>query len=175
VTAAGTLRCPSCAQSGFKVKFSQSGLVITDNSVITIDFDAGQSFGHQAGNSGQWIMHPVLRATATTVQLGRITGNVTLATGVTIPTCGTQANTVAAFKPLAIMGPDTLSGTTDATGIYNIANAVPGTYTVGFAQDITFTNGDSLTFAATATPASVTVAQGDSAKSNFQITAATCH
>jgi hypothetical protein len=73
------------------------------------------------------------------------------------------------------MGPDTLSGTTDATGIYNIANAVPGTYTVGFAQDITFTNGDSLTFAATATPASVTVAQGDSAKSNFQITAATCH
>jgi hypothetical protein len=175
VTSAGTLRCPSCAQSGFKVKFSQSGLVIADNSVVTIDFDAGQSFGHQAGNSGQWIMHPVLRATATTVRLGRITGNVALATGVTIPACGAQTNNRTAFKPLAIMGTDTLSGVTDTAGIYNIANVVPGTYTMGYVRDITFTNGDSLTFTAAPTPTSVTVAQGDSAKSDFQITAATCH
>lgn len=175
VTAAGTLKCPSCSQSGYKVKFSQSGLVITDNSVVTIDFDAGQSFGHEAGKSGQWIMHPVLRATATTIRLGRITGNVTLGTGVTIPACGAQTNTRVAFKPLAIMGTDTISGVTDTAGVYNIANALPGTYTLGYVKDVTFTNGDSLTFTAAATPASVTVAQADSAKSNFQITAATCH
>ena len=175
VTADGTLRCPSCAQSGFKVKFSQGGLVISDNSIITIDFDAGQSFGHQAGNSGQWIMKPGLRATATTVQLGRITGNVALATGVTIPACGATTNTVSVFKPLAIMGTDTLSGATTEAGVYTVANAIPGTYTLGYAKDITFTNGDSLTFTAAATPATVNVVQNDSVKSNFQITAVTCH
>ena len=174
VTADGTLRCPSCASSGYKVKFSQGGLVIADNSIITIDFDAGQSFGHQAGNSGQWIMKPVLRATSTTVRLGRITGNVALATGVTIPACGATTNTVSVFKPLAVMGTDTLSGTTTEAGVFNIT-AAPGTYTAGFVKDITFTNGDSLTFTATATPATVTVLQADSVKTNYQITAATCH
>ncbi len=175
VTADGTLRCPSCAQSGFKVKFSQGGLVINETSVVTIDFDAGQSFGHQAGNSGQWIMRPVLRATATNIDFGRITGNVALATGVTIPACGAQTNTRAAFRPLAVIGTDTLSGLTDTLGVFNIAGALPGTYTLGFVKDITFTNGDSLTFTAAATPATVTLAEGDSVKSNYQITAATCH
>jgi hypothetical protein len=175
VDADGVLRCPSCAQSGFKVKFSNGGLVINNTSVVTIDFDAGQSFGHQAGNSGQWIMRPVLRATATNVDFGRITGNVALATGVTVPACGGQANSVAVFQPLAVLGTDTLSGITDALGVYNIAGALPGTYTLGFVQHVTFTNGDSLTFAAAPTPATVTLAEGDSVKSNYQITAATCH
>lgn len=175
VTANGTLRCPSCASSGFKVKFNQGGLVINETSAVVIDFDAGQSFGHQAGNSGQWIMHPVLRATATNIDFGRITGNVALATGVTIPACGATTNTVAVFKPLAVIGTDTLSGTTNTQGVYNVAGALPGTYTLSYAKDITFTNGDSLTFAAAATPATVTLAEGDSVKSNFQITAVTCH
>jgi hypothetical protein len=175
VTAAGTLKCPSCSQSGYKVKFSQGGLVINNTSVVTIDFDAGQSFGHEAGNSGQWIMHPVLHATATNIDFGRITGTVTTATGVTIPVCGTVTNTRSAFKPLAIMGTDTLSGATDSLGVYNIAGALPGNYTLGYVKDVTFTNGDSLTFTAAATPATVTLPEGDSVKSNYQITAATCH
>lgn len=175
VTSSGTLKCPSCSQSGFKVKFSNGGLVINETSMVTIDFDAGQSFGHEAGKSGQWIMRPVLRATSTNIDFGRITGNVALATGITVPACGGQNNTVAAFKPLAVLGTDTLSGFTDSLGVYNIAGALPGTYTMGFAKDVTFTNGDSLTFAAAATPATVTLAEGDSIKSNYQITAATCH
>jgi hypothetical protein len=173
-TAAGELKCPSCSSSGFKVKFT-GGLTVTENSTITLDFDAAQSFGHEAGSSGKWVMHPVLRATATTVRFGRITGNVALATGITMPTCGGAATDLTAFKPLAIMGTDSLTGATTAAGVYDIANALPGTYNLTYVKDITYTNGDSLTFTAAATPASVTVAQADSAKANYQITAAACH
>jgi hypothetical protein len=148
---------------------------MANNAIITIDFDAAQTFGHEAGKSGQWIMHPVLFATTQTIRLGRITGNVTLAQGVTLPACGGGATKLSVFKPLAIATPDTLSGVTDTLGVYNIANVVPKAYTLSFAKDITYTNGDSLTFTAAATPASVTVAQGDSAKSNYQISAVSCH
>jgi hypothetical protein len=175
ITAVGELKCPSCSQSGFKVKFGPGGLVVDNNSIIVIDFSAAQSFGHEAGKSGKWIMHPVLRGTATNIPFGRITGNVTLATNVTIPTCGGQANTFAAFKPTAATATDTLVGVTDAAGLYQITSVPPATYTLGHVADITFTNGDSLTFAAAATPASVTVQPGDSAKANYVISAATCH
>ena len=175
VTAAGELKCPSCSTSGYKVKFTGGGLNINGTSTVTIDFDAGQSFGHEAGNSGKWVMRPVLRATATNVAFGRITGNVALATGVTIPQCGGATNTLAVFKPIAVMGTDTLSATTDSVGLYKITTITPGTYTLGFNKDITFTNGDSLTFTAAPSVATVTVAAGDSAKANYSITAATCH
>ena len=175
VTRAGTLQCPSCSSSGFKVKFTGAGLVVNGTSTVTIDFDAGQSFGHEAGNSGRWILKPVLRASATSVSLARIRGNVALAAGLVIPSCGGQTNTLKAFKPLAIAAADTIAGATDTAGVYKITGVPAGTYAVSFAKDVTFTNGDSLTFAATATPGSVTVAAGDSATANYQVTAATCH
>ena len=175
VTADGVLKCPSCAQSGYKVKFSSGGLNINGTSIVTVDFDAGQSFGHEAGNSGMWVMRPVLRATATNIPFGRITGNVALATGVTLPACGGQSNSLAVFKPLAVLGSDTLSGVTDSLGVYNVSNVIPGTYTLGFVKDITYTNGDSLTIAATPSVATLAVVSGDSAKANYQVTAATCH
>ena len=175
ITATGTLKCPSCSSSGYKVKFTNGGLVISANSSIVIDFDAGQSFGHEAGKSGQWIMKPVLRATAKTVAFAKISGTVSLATAITIPTCGGQSNGLRSFKPFARLNTDTLSAVVDSTGAYRVSNVTPGTYTMGYAKDVTFTNGDSLTFAAAATPATVTVAAADSAKANYQITAATCH
>jgi hypothetical protein len=174
-TSAGTLKCPSCAQSGFKVKFSNGGLTVGNNTTVTIDFDVAQSFGHEAGASGQWILHPVLKAMTTTVATGRITGNVTLATGVTVPTCGGQANTITLFKPTAILAGDTVSGTTTAAGVYNIASVPVGTYTLNNLRDVTYTNGDSLTFTATPSVATVTVAQGDSARANYTVSAAVCH
>lgn len=174
-TVSGTLKCPSCSSSGYKVKFSSGGLNIQGNSTIVLDFDAGGSFGHEAGQSGQWIMHPVLRATATTIRFANISGNVGLATGVTIPACGGQANTLTSFKPRAIAAPDTLTGSVDVAGAYKISGVLPGTYAVSFAKDVTFTNGDSLTFTATPSVSSVTVAQGDSAKANYSVTAVSCH
>ena len=174
-TSSGTLKCPSCSSSGFKVFFTNGGLNIQGNSTVVLDFDAHQSFGHEAGKSGQWIMRPVLRASATTVRLGTIKGNVALAAGLTPPTCGGAATTVAQFIPVAVTGTDTLTGTTNATGEYRIGAVAPGTYTLGFARELTFTNGDSLTVAATPSVASVSVAQGDSATANYTINTLTCH
>ena len=176
VEADGVLKCPSCSQSGYKVFFNTTGgLVVADNSVIVLDFDAGRSFGHEAGASGMWIMHPVLRATANTIALGHITGNVTLAQNVTIPMCGGQANDLTAFLPRAATATDTIVGVTDALGEYNISHVFPATYTLGHVADVTFMNGDSLTFAAAATPNVVTVMPGDTAHANYEISAATCH
>jgi hypothetical protein len=173
-TAAGELKCPSCAQSGFKVKFVDGGLVVGANSVVTVDFDAAQSFGHEAGNTGKWVMHPTLKASGKSVAVGTISGNVTLATGITVPTCGGAANTLAAFKPLAVAGADTLTGTTEATGAFKVSNVFANTYTLSSIDKLSFTNGDSLMFVSAATPPTVIVASGATATANYQITAATC-
>jgi hypothetical protein len=64
VSSPGVLRMPSFGTSGLKVKLPGNVLVVDDDDhVIVVDFDASQSFGHAAGNSGQWVMHPVIRAT----------------------------------------------------------------------------------------------------------------
>ena len=175
VTSSGTLKCPSCSQSGYKVIFNTGGLTISGNSTVVLDFDAHQSFAHEAGKSGQWIMRPVLHASATTVKLGAIVGNVALASGVTLPTCGGAATTVSQFVPLAIMNGDTAAGTTTSTGAYRISAVFPGSYNLTYAKELTFTNGDSLTVTATPSVSSVNVAQGDSASANYSVTAATCH
>lgn len=175
VTAAGTLRCPSCSQSGFKVKFLGDGLRVEDNSVVLIDFDVAQSFGHQAGQSGQWIMRPVLRATTNTIMLGTIDGTVALDDGVTLPaTCGGTTGAITQFRPFAVMGEDTITGVVDEAGAYSITGLMPGTYTLGHWAELSFTDGATLTFAAAATPASVTVPEGDVVESNFVVTSATC-
>jgi len=58
----GTLMCPSCSQSGFKV--TMAGGIVLDGTprTLVVDFDVGESFGHEAGQSGKWVMHPSLKA-----------------------------------------------------------------------------------------------------------------
>lgn len=58
----GELKCPSCGQSGLKVSFP--GAIVLEGSAqtLTVDFDVAESFGHEAGQSGKWIMHPSLKA-----------------------------------------------------------------------------------------------------------------
>lgn len=174
VAADGELRVPSGCQSGFKVKLPGGAVSLeNDAEVLSVDFDVSQSFGHQAGNSGAWVMHPVM--TATDIEFtGGITGTVTTAAAVTLPACGGAATTVQTFAPLAIAGADSISGVVAANGTYSIAVA-PGTYTMSYAPIYTFTNGDSLTVAATATPATAAVASGGSTTVNYSITSATCH
>lgn len=62
---AGSLQMPSLAQSGLKVNLPDGVVVINEDESITlvIDFDVLQSFGQEAGGSGQWVMTPVLNAT----------------------------------------------------------------------------------------------------------------
>jgi len=180
VEADGELKCPSCSQSGFKVKFLDGGLEVDDDdeTTVIIDFDVAQSFGHEAGKSGKWIMHPVLRATTRSVQFARITGNVTLAQGVVLPACGegTTAIALTQFVPSALLGTDRFLGTvTGATdGAFSIGMLLPGAYTLGGTSAITFSNGDKLTFVTTAAPASVTLTAGQTQTVNYVITSATC-
>lgn len=61
-TVAGPLRMPSYGQSGLKV-ILPDGFTVGSDSVLVVDFDVSQSFGHEAGGSGAWVMHPVVKAT----------------------------------------------------------------------------------------------------------------
>ena len=57
-TATGTLRAPSYAQSGLKVKMADGALELTGpTKIVLVDFDVTQSFGHEANG---WVMHPVV-------------------------------------------------------------------------------------------------------------------
>lgn len=63
VTNPGQLQMPSFGSSGLKVKLPGNVLLVDDDDhVVLVDFDASQSFGQVAGNSGQWVMHPVIKA-----------------------------------------------------------------------------------------------------------------
>jgi hypothetical protein len=176
VTPTGTLKCPSCAQSGLKVKLPGGSIDLAEETrIMLVDFDASESFGHEAGNSGQWVMHPVLHATDF-VTAGAISGTVALAQGVVLPaTCGGGAVKLSQFQPKAILGSDTVAtGAVDSTGAYRIGYLAPGTYTLGQAPALAFANGDSLIFASAATPPSVTVTSGTTAHADYAITSAAC-
>lgn len=54
------LKVPSGQQTGYKINF-QTELESEDDLDVTIDFDAEKSV-HQAGNSGKYILRPVLKA-----------------------------------------------------------------------------------------------------------------
>lgn len=175
VVADGVLRCPSCSSSGFKVKLMDGGLDVQDNARVTIDFDVNQSFGHLAGQSGAWIMHPVLRATSTTTLLATIEGTVTLADGAVLPaTCGGLATSVAQFRPMFTLGSDSFTATPDAEGAYRIGHLMPGGYTAG-SEVISFANyQEKLTFTATPSVAAPTLEAGQTHTVDFTVTGATC-
>jgi len=171
VNATGTLQCPSCAQSGLKVTLPGGSLRLDEGStVVVVDFDASQSFGHQAGNSGKWVMHPVLHATRFESSAG-IHGRVGLAAGVELPTCGGAPVALTQLVPTATSGEVTKSGSVASDGTYRIDFVAPGTYTMGMAP-IGFENADSL-FVVT-TPGPLTVSSGTNATFDYQVTAATC-
>ena len=80
----GALQMPSLGQSGLKVNLPAGFRVAGDQNIVLVDFDVAQSFGHQAGNSGKWVMHPVIHATEIAVT-GGIDVSVTLADSVELP------------------------------------------------------------------------------------------
>ncbi|HEX6373651.1 MAG TPA: DUF4382 domain-containing protein [Longimicrobium sp.] len=174
VTADGTLQIPSGCSSGFKIKFQGDEPVElgSESTIMTVDFDVSQSFGHQAGNSGRWIMHPVLHATAVGFA-GGIGGAVSVAQGLTLPTCGGAPVAVTAFVPQATAGTTTYTSAVGTDGRYRITVA-PGTYTMTYAPALSFANGDSLMVTAAPSAPSATVASGATATVDYSITAATC-
>ena len=174
VTSDGQLQIPSGCSSGFKIKFKGDEPVEleSESTIMTVDFDVSQSFGHQAGNSGRWIMHPVLHATAVGFA-GGIGGTVAVAQGVTLPTCGGSPVAVTAFVPQAVAAADTFTSAVATDGRYKVTVA-PGTYTMTYAPALSYANGDSLMVTAAPSAATATVASGATATVDYSITAATC-
>lgn len=59
----GNLQTPSFDTSGLKINLPGGALEVDgDAHILLLDFDVSESFGQQAGNSGMWVMNPVIRA-----------------------------------------------------------------------------------------------------------------
>jgi len=94
----GELQMPSLGSSGLKVQFDdQADLAITGDQDLLVDFDVAQSFGHQAGNSGKWVMHPVVKGARASLA-ATVVATMRLGSAVTLPSVGGQVVTLAAFK-----------------------------------------------------------------------------
>ena len=124
----GDLQMPSLGQSGLKVSFPATELEIDEDQDLLVDFNVSESFGHQAGNSGKWVMHPVIKgaqfSTAATVLV-----TLKLNTGVTLPVPPAGAVTLAAFK--ATLNGETVAFTDpdgDGTFEARFRFLLPGTY-----------------------------------------------
>ena len=97
-TVFGDLQMPSLGQSGLKVQIDNGeDLEITEDQDILVDFDVSQSFGQAAGQSGKWVMHPVIKG-AVISEAASFTATLGLAQGVTLPTVGGNAVTLGHFK-----------------------------------------------------------------------------
>ncbi|UCC26505.1 MAG: DUF4382 domain-containing protein [Gemmatimonadales bacterium] len=75
----GRLQMPSFPQTGLKINLPGGALEVEGGrSIVLLDFVVSESFGHAAGNSGQWVMHPVVKASYVGFS-GTITVNVSAA------------------------------------------------------------------------------------------------
>jgi hypothetical protein len=96
---AGPLRMPSYAQSGLKIDLPDGALTIaSDEKIVLVDFDVAQSFGHEAGSSGAWVMHPVCKATDIEVT-GSLHVTLALAPEVSLPEATALADFDAVLTP----------------------------------------------------------------------------
>ncbi len=133
----GVLMMPSMEQSGLKIDLPGGNLQVgPDETIVMIDFDVANSFGHEAGNSGRWVMHPVIKATNVTFG-GNVLAELQLGQGVTLPTLNGQPLTLGAFAavltPVAGGAPDTVPLTL-TNGVFSalFKALMPGTYNLTF-------------------------------------------
>jgi Domain of unknown function (DUF4382) len=186
--ATGELQCPSCQQSGIKIKVSNDQVEVPEGDyALVLDFDVAQTFGHRAGSSGRWIMHPVVHADLVATELvdgvaDDLQGVVVLAS-VEIPHCPAgSSRTVEDFVPTATAQtlvdgdgqPIVRTGVVHADGTFAMGGLEPDVYTLGYEAAFDFGT-DVLGFQATVVPTQVTVTEGGSAGvAAYTITGATC-
>lgn len=174
----GDLQCPSCSQSGLKVTIPNDEVVLEEGeTAMVLDFVVAESFGHVAGNSGKWVMHPVIHGTLTDtptsakavlgqVELGVVAGTTT---PIEIPACpeGTPRS-VLDFIPTATAdalfdgdgNPIVRTGAVAEGGAFQISFLANGSYTLGFVEPMPL--GDYvLSFTASVEPAQVLVQDAD--------------
>ena len=164
VEADGALQTPSYAQSGLKVNLP--GVTVDgDERVVLLDFDVSESFGREAGQSGRWVMTPVVRATDFELT-GTVEVDLTLAAGVALPT-----GSLADFSATVDKGGDVVAvpfedADGDGTFTAEIRYLAPGTYSVGVAGP------EALTFAVDPAPLAVEVESGATATYDLALTTA---
>ena len=119
--ATGHLQMPSMAQSGLKVNLPSGFRISGDHRIVLVDFDVAESFGHQAGSSGGWVMHPVIRATEV-VMTGSLDVTLTVADSVVLPGTLVADSFMVRLDdepPIAVVG-----------GVASFGFLVPGSYTL---------------------------------------------
>jgi hypothetical protein len=116
------LNTPSAQQSGLKIKINQTlvGGVIYE---FLLDFDVEHSIVVQAGNSGNFNLHPVIRVS-------------TLATSGIIK--GTISPNVEGFQVLAsvVVGDINVSAYADESGVFQLNGVPAGTYEVKLTPEV---------------------------------------
>jgi hypothetical protein len=93
----GELHMPSFGTSGLKIDLPGGKLDIGEGqTVVMLDFDVKESFGHEAGRSGRWVMTPKIEATNVTFG-GNVVAQLSLGSGVTLPILNGAQLTLASF------------------------------------------------------------------------------
>lgn len=185
LTVDGVLKCPSCSQSGIKVNLPDGQLTLTEDKVVLVDFDVADTYGHQAGRSGMWVMHPSLKATDV-----RLSGTVhviaSLGDGVSLPDLDGVPTTLEAFKAelrSADLDPGTLGETQnlagpDVDGNYEATfmYVVPGDYDVNLLSPTDDGGNPLIDFETNpAMPQSITVDSDGDVTVQYEITSAALH
>jgi len=150
-TVDGELQMPSLGTSGLKVKFDEALEFTEESKTLLVDFDVAQSFGHEAGNSGRWVMHPVVSGAEVT-EAATVTVTLGLGAGVSLP----AGVLLSAFK--AKVGSEEMAFTdanSDGTFEAVFEFVLPGTYAVTLVAPGGFTIGTNPSL-----PVDVTVAEG---------------
>lgn len=163
---AGPLQMPSFDQSGLKVNLAEGSLDLDgDEKILLVDFDVEQSFGHEAGGSGQWVMHPVINGGEIGVT-GGIDVSAELADGVTLDLATVSAaltdeSDVAVGTPVALTD-------TDADGVFEASFdfLAPGSYKVLLTPAAGTLTVDPVS------PHAVSISSGDTETVAFTVTAA---
>lgn len=172
----GELKCPSCGSSGIKVHFP-GGLTLDSDETLLVDFDVSETFGHEAGNSGKWIMHPSLKG-APIQAAATVNASINLGAGVVLPILNTNVVTLADFS-IEMRGANAEAGApgesvtltdanTDGTFEANFGNVVAGSYI------LTLKGPAGLSFGTNpAIPFAVTVQAGGTTNASFTLVSAT--
>ncbi|HUH13666.1 MAG TPA: DUF4382 domain-containing protein [Longimicrobiales bacterium] len=120
----GTLLMPSFDASGLKIQLPGGGVDFAGgaDAAFLLDFDVSQSFGRQAGQSGMWVMNPVIRVdeldNAANVEVSLALGtDLTLPTGVTLESFGVELDGESAVM-------------FDADGELSLGYVLPGQHTL---------------------------------------------
>jgi hypothetical protein len=145
----GEAHCPSCSQTGWKVIFPDGDPDMQGGEYMLLAmFDVSESFGKPRGNSGRWVMHPVIRGTLIQ-RVGTISGTVSVDANATFDgaafpgSCGglevTKEILVEYFRPVVSNGDSRDAGTDPVTGAYEITPlAAPHIYDLDWTASVPF-------------------------------------